>query len=155
MKPALFCIEAYATPVIGLQTGKRWNGWHVPLFPMASCEAVALACPDEDGNVHFRFDPVTRCWIEAPAPGCEEDGDWPSEPVLVDGVEYWAMGGGYCWDEVGLCADGERAFFRDGKEDVRPDLWPLPVQAFLLGELWVHGHSASFHFDGINYSFAR
>lgn len=155
MKPALFCIEAYFTPIVGLQTGKRWNGWHVPLFPMASCEAIARECLDEDGKPCFRFDESTRCWMQAPALGCEEDGEWASKPVLVDGVEYWAMGDGYCWDEVGLCSDGGRAFFRDGVEDAHPELWPLPVQAFLLGELWTHGYSAHFHYNATNYSFAR
>lgn len=152
MKPALFAIDAHLGPIVGLQTGKRWNGWHVPLFPMASCEAIARECPDEDGKPVFRLDPVTRCWMQAPAPGCEEDGEWASKPVLVDGVEHWEMGDGYCWDEVGLDAGDWKTFYRDGKEDVRPDLWPLPVQAFVLSEIWQGAARGCFTRDGVTYS---
>ncbi len=153
MKPALFCIDAYFAPIAGLQTGKRWNGWHVPLFPMASCEAIARECPDVDGKACFRFDPVTRCWVQAPPAGCEEDGEWASTPVLVDGVEHWAMGDGYCWDEVGLWNDDCRTWRKDGVE-CDPSQWPLAVQAELLPRVWrPHHPQCSMSFEGSEYSF--
>lgn len=119
---------------------------------MASCEVIARECPNEDGKPVFRFDPVTRCWMQAPAPGCEDDGEWASKPVLVGGVEYWEMGDGYCWDEVGLDAGDWRTFYLDGNEDRHPEFWPLPIQAFVLSEIWQGSARGCFTRDGVTYS---
>lgn len=102
MNPTLFSIESFPPIVPGVCSGRRWNGWRVPLFPLASCEAIARACVREDGTPEFRFDPVTRCWMQAPPEGCEDEGEWATHPVMIDGVEHWEMGDGYCWDEVAL-----------------------------------------------------
>jgi hypothetical protein len=94
MKTHLFGIGEGPEEFPGIDSGKRWNGWQVPLFTMETCVAIAAAFLREDGSPVFRYDPARQAWVETSAEGDE----WAEHARLINGVLYWPMGDGYMWE---------------------------------------------------------
>jgi hypothetical protein len=82
----------------------RWNGWAMPLLPLASVVKVAewlesIGAEIEnggfpvviDGVPHWKsLDEMTETTVETHR----------IDPTVIDGVEYFSIGaGGWCWDE--------------------------------------------------------
>lgn len=93
----------------------RWNGWAVPSFTHAECERIAAQSAlwnaaqvrlygaedaiDSMCNV-FTWDAERGAWLEAD-PRYPEDGPDVCMPAyLPDGTPVYALGNGYCWQEV-------------------------------------------------------
>lgn len=149
MTQSLFAIDCSHRPFIGVDSGKRWNGWAVPLFPMAVCQAIAAEFLRDDGSPIFRFNPDSQMWEEH-----TEEGWITWEPShLIEGVPHWVMGDGYMWDKVscGDDDDGWGWYYVNGAQTL-PSAIPLDAQCAILWAIWKGGSGGSITHQGSTYS---
>lgn len=105
-RAGVFDIDGLFGDLPGYTTGRRWNGWACPCFPLASCEVILSRC----SGAHL--DPETQAAIiprEDAGPGDPPEEIYPATTILVAGqpVEVWAIGCG-CWTWCELDTAEER-----------------------------------------------
>ena len=147
--PALFAICGEGPLYPGLHTGETWNGWAVPLFPMASCLRIAADMLDDSGQPIFSFNEHRQVWRQRAPLDCPDEGPWVEPAVMVDGVPHWKMGDGYMWEDVSLDCPS-MPMYRDGME-IDPATIPMEVQALIIPEIWAGAAVGSVTVDGITY----
>ena len=151
MKPALFAIDGEGPLYPGIWTGETWNGWAVPLFPMATCLRIAAEMLDDDGQPIFTFKEHRQCWRQRAPLDCPEEGPWVEPAVMVDGVPHWRMGDGYIWERVSL--EGGEIYSANGQPILR-DAIPLPHQAAIIQAAYDGQSMGPLVVDGVTYDWS-
>jgi hypothetical protein len=105
MEKAVFTLEGEIF-VEGIHNPhKRWNGWAMPLLPLASVVKVAewlesIGANVADGGIPVVIDGVPH-WESLDEMTETTVETHRIDPTVIDGVEYFSIGaGGWCWDDV-------------------------------------------------------
>jgi hypothetical protein len=105
MTKTFFQIDDCEEKFEGITSGRRWNGWECPLFPIETANKILSTLQDSEESTNLRYSYYKFTPDFSAIQEIHEDGIDMHYPVKFEGVNYFPIG--YCnwvwelarWDE--------------------------------------------------------